>query len=228
MTARNTDTMCSGKSGSRGPGKPDDTGSPWRTRGVHGMIHVLAGVAMAGVLATGCSREEGSVDSGPGMTATIEVVSAHGRLAGGEEYEIAEWRSGILPENGAGFADFRGQDGGPTLDLRLQGPDQVGEFACGEAGDASLELRVDGANTYRASTEAPCRVVVERRADGVIEGRYMATLRHTGNPSDEMEVRGAFRATNLSTAPAPEAPVNRATSRPANIQAAQGPALGLR
>ncbi len=207
MTSRNTYATRSGDSG------------VWGMTGFWGLA-----VAVAGILGlSACTRDEGSADAHAlHKTATIHVVSGNGRLAGGEEYEIAEWRSGILPESGEGYADFRGQDGGPTLDLRLQGPDRVGEFACGEAGVASLELRVDGANTYRASADAPCRLVVERRADGVIEGRYVATLRHTGNPSDEMGVQGSFRATN------PSAPGGSARRETVSIEAAKGPKLGLR
>jgi len=181
----------------------------------------------------GCTRDAEPVRAGLDKTATIRVVSGHGRLAGGEVYEIAEWRSGNLPQRGLSksgsdgsggfFADFRGQDGGPTLDLSLKGLDRVGELACGEAGTASLELRVDVANTYRASAEAPCRVVIERRADGVIEGRYMATLRHTGNPSDEMAVSGAFRATYAAATSA----ASGSGGRPV-LEAAHAPKLGLR
>ncbi len=231
MTSRNTGDRRSGDSEN-----PGVTGTGLRQHGAWGTVYGLAGMVLAGVLGgmgvSGCARDVPSESPGAGKTATIHVVSGNGRLAGGEEYEIAEWRSGILPASGIGYADFRGQDGGPTLDLRLQRPDQVGEFACDDAGAASLELRVDGANTYRASAEAPCRVVVERNEGGVIEGRYTATLRHTGNASDEMNVRGSFRATNLSAAPAPAAGAGhgkgRAAAAPADIKAAQGPKLGLR
>jgi len=147
-------------------------------------------------------------------TATIRVIAGNGRLAGGEEYEIAEWRTGAGPEGAGYFADFRGQDGGPTIDLSLKGLSTPGEFACGEAMAASLELRVDVNNAYRAVPEAPCRVEVKRVEGGVIEGHYTATLRHTGNPADEMTVAGSFRATQ------PE------TSEAAGIEAAQGPKIG--
>ena len=183
---------------------------------LHASAYTAALAGLVGFVGlVGCTRDAEPVRAGLDKTATIRVVSGQGRLAGGEVYEIAEWRSGNLPqrgisnarsgrsdESGGFFADFRGQNGGPTLDLSFKGLDRVGELACGEAGTASLELRVDVANTYHASAEAPCRVVIERRADGVIEGRYMATLRHTGNPSDEMAVSGAFRATYAATTPA--------------------------
>lgn len=218
MTSKNTYARRSGDSGVAGVRGEDRGQAPGgggrKGRNLWGLALVAAGI----VGTSACTRESRPESfTEQHNTATIQVVSGNGRLAGGESYEIAEWRSGILPESGEGYADFRGQDGGPTLDLRLQGPDRVGEFTCGEAGVASLELRVDGTNTYRASADAPCRFVVERRDKGVIEGRYMATLRHTGNASDEMGVQGAFRATNPA-----------AMGEAVRIDAAQGPKLGLR
>jgi hypothetical protein len=167
-----------------------------------------------------CQRGGGSSGSAsPEMVATIRVVSGNGRLAGGEEYSIAEWRSGAQDTKDAGadfYADFRGQDGGPTLDLSLSGLNGLGEVACGgtQASNVSLELRVDVNNAYRAAPDAPCRIEVERVENGVMEGRYTATLRHTGNPSDEMTVAGTFRAAVGSSAPV--------------IEAAHAPKVGLR
>lgn len=183
-----------------------------------------AGLAVFGTVSglmfciVGCQRESKTADSSSAdMTATIRVVSGNGRLAGGEEYSIAEWRSGRSGSTAAGasgyFADFRGQDGGPTLDLSLKGLDGVGEFPCGGPDAAALELRVDVNNAYRAAPDAPCTVEVERAENGVLEGRYTATLRHTGNPEDEMTVAGTFRATQAGAAAAPE------------IEAAKGPKI---
>lgn len=185
---------------------------------VYAAVYGGAGMlALAGVLAlSACQREPAPAAMGREKTATIRVIDGNGRLAGGEEYEIAEWRSGTLAPGGGTFADFRGQDGGPTLDLSLKGLGAQGEYACGEALSASLELRVDVQNAYRAAPDAPCRVAVEHVGDGVIEGHYTATLRHTGNPADEMTVAGSFRATLPG-----EAAV-------ADIKAAQGPKIGLR
>jgi hypothetical protein len=181
--------------------------------GAIGLFSLSGAVALSA-----CKQDaEGGSPSEAGHTATIQVISGNGRLAGGEEYEIAEWRSGVQPAGGGYYADFRGQDGGPTLDLSLRGLDKTGEFACGEAMAASLELRVDVNNAYRAAPEAPCRVEVTRLADGVIEGHYTATLRHSGNPADEMTVAGSFRATQ------PGSPAEAV-----DIQAAKGPKVGLR
>ncbi len=165
---------------------------------------LCVGAALFGFVS--CQRTSRTADpSSAEMTATIRVVSGNGRLAGGEEYSIAEWRSGSNSSgvnNASGyFADFRGQDGGPTIDLSLSGLNGVGEFPCGGANapdashSAALELRVDVNNAYRAAPDAPCTVEVERAENGVLEGRYTATLRHTGNPTDEMTVAGTFRAT---------------------------------
>jgi hypothetical protein len=179
-----------------------------------GLSIILGMVAVAVLGLSACTREarsEAAVEAE--KTATIRVISGNGRLAGGEEYEIAEWRSGAAPSGGGYFADFRGQDGGPTLDLSLKGLSAKGEFTCGEALAASLELRVDVNNAYRAATEAPCHVTIVRLDGGVMEGHYTATLRHTGNTADEMTVAGTFRATQPGAA---------------EIQAAHGPKLGLR
>lgn len=170
----------------------------------------------------GDARSEDRSGEAALKTATIRVISGNGRLAGGEEYEIAEWRTGTQStgnEKGREhyYADFRGQDGGPTIDLSLKGLSEPGEFACGDATMASLELRVDVNNAYRAVPEAPCRVEVKSVEGGVMVGYYTATLRHTGNPSDEMTVAGEFRATIPDGA---EAAVE--------IKAAKGPKIGLR
>jgi hypothetical protein len=155
---------------------------------------LCVGFALIGTVS--CQRSaEKSADVPADKIATIRVLSGNGRLAGGEEYSIAEWRSGIQTSGTGAFADFRGQDGGPTLDLSLKGLDGIGEFVCGGSESATLELRVDVNNAYRAADDAPCEVEVERIENGVVEGRYTATLRHTGNPSDEMTVAGTFRAT---------------------------------
>jgi hypothetical protein len=164
-----------------------------------------------------CTKDDSShSNTDEANTATIEVISGNGRLAGGERYEIAQWRSGKTPSGPGYFADFRGQDGGPTLDLRLKGLDQKGEFACGEAMVASLELRVDVANAYRAAPDAPCVVQIKRLENGHIEGLYTATLRHTGNPADEMTVAGRFSATQAEE-----------STGAAAIKAAQAPKLGV-
>lgn len=177
---------------------------------------VIAGAVFAVPILIGtvsCQREGGSAAaSAPELVATIRVEAGNGRLAGGEEYSIAEWRSGSEAATSGSFAHFRGQDGGPTLDLSLTGLKEVGTFSCAAGELMALELRVDVNNAYRASPDAPCRVVVQRMANGHIEGHYTAVLRHAGNPYDEMAVSGEFRA----TLPAPE------------IQAAKGPRLGIR
>jgi hypothetical protein len=179
-----------------------------------GMI-VAAFCAVAALIGTvSCQRDAGSAGSASReRVATIRVEAGNGRLAGGEEYIIAEWRSGAQPSGAGYYADFRGQDGGPTLDLSLSGLKGTGTFACGKlSAAASLELRVDVNNAYRATPDAPCQVEVESIENGVLQGRYTATLRHTGNPRDEMTVSGIFRATRPGS----------------EIKAAKGPKLGMR
>lgn len=178
---------------------------------------VTGAVALSGILALGaCQREARPESAVPEKTATIRVIEGNGLLAGGEEYEIAEWRSGPQAPGGGSFADFRGQDGGPTLDLSLKGLGALGEFACGEVLAASLELRIDVDDAYRAAQGAPCRVAVERVEDGVIEGHYTATLRHVANSADEVTVAGSFRATRPGPPLEPE------------IKAAKAHKVGLR
>ncbi len=126
--------------------------------------------------------------------AVLRVEAGDGRLAGGEVFTIAEWRSGKRDGGGA-FADFRGQDGGPTLDLAISGLEGIGSYACDGSGAASLRLGVDVNNIYLPA-EGECRIVVDRVANGVAEGRYTAVLRHEGNPRDAMKVSGTFRATS--------------------------------
>jgi hypothetical protein len=182
---------------------------------VYGVTGLLAVTLVFGLSA--CKQDAGTLQvKAKANVATIQVISGNGRLAGGEEYEIAQWRSGQGSGVGGYFADFRGQDGGPTIDLSVRGIDRVGDFACGEAMASSLELRVDVANAYRAAPGFPCRLEVKRLEDGVIEGYYTATLRHTGNPQDEMTVAGSFRATQAGDV----APIT-------DIKAAKGPKLGV-
>jgi hypothetical protein len=185
---------------------------PFQGIPIPGMAVIVGAVfAVPFLLGTvSCQREGGSAaQSNLETVATIRVEAGNGRLAGGEEYSIAEWKSGSEAAAGSAFAHFRGQDGGPTLDLSLTGLKKVGTFSCAGEQPMALELRVDVNNAYRASPDAPCRVVVQRMANGHIEGHYTAVLRHAGNPYDEMAVSGEFRA----TLPAPE------------IQAAKGPKL---
>lgn len=177
-------------------------------------VGILTTLVLGMMSCQGDGRSEQVSDEAALKTATIRVISGNGRLAGGEEYEIAEWRTGAQSSGGGYYADFRGQDGGPTIDLSLKGLSKPGDFACGDAMAASLELRVDVNNAYRAVAEAPCRVDVKRLEGGVIEGYYTATLRHTGNPADEMTVAGHFRATM------PHA------SETSEINAAKGPKVG--
>lgn len=169
-----------------------------------------------------CQRDGGSAESlgAREMSATLRVEAGHGRLAGGEEYRIAQWQTGRIAPAAAGsaktstvseagyYAKFRGQDGGPLLDLNISGLRGAGTYACGGAASAAVavELRVDVNNAYKPANSDPCRVDVDRVVDGVMEGRYTATLRHTGNSLDEMIISGTFRASRPPAIAAAAAP----------------------
>lgn len=154
-----------------------------------------------------CNGNPGDRNAAPAATeraAVLRIEAGDGRLAGGEEFVIAEWRSGSRPEGT--FADFRGQHDGPTLDLAIAGLSGVGSHACDGSGPASLRLGVDVNNVY-VPEDGECRLVVERVANGVAEGRYEAVLRHAGNARDVMKVSGTFRATtapDIASAKAPK------------------------
>jgi hypothetical protein len=165
---------------------------------------VLSGITVG---LSACNGDSGGRDSASApveRTASIRVESGNGRLASGEEFVIAEWRSGSRDGRGA-FADFRGQDGGPTLDLALSGLSGLGSYSCDGSGTASLRLSVDVNNEYRPDV-GDCRIEVIRVVDGVAEGRYAATLRHAGNSGDAMKVSGTFRATQAPALAAAKAP----------------------
>ena len=138
--------------------------------------------------------------------ATIQVTEGSGWLSTGEEIQIAEWYSGSTNSTRGEdeyFANFRGSDGGATVDLRLAGLNRSGTFACadpqrpaspGEA--ASVELRVDVENTYRSGlTPGACKVTVTRLDGEIMEGHYTATLVNSGNAADDLTITGSFRAT---------------------------------
>ena len=135
--------------------------------------------------------------------ATIQVTEGSGWLSTGEELQIAEWYSGSDRGEGEYFANFRGSDGGATVDLRLAGLNRSGTFACvdpserGAAGEvAYVELRVDVENTYRpAQSTGACKVTVTRIDGHVMEGRYTATLVNAGDAADNVTITGNFRAT---------------------------------
>jgi hypothetical protein len=163
---------------------------------------VFSSAAIAGLLVvvggfSACNGSSGRDESGAAAerVAVLRVEAGDGRLAGGEEFVIGEWRSG--KRSSGAFADFRGQDGGPTLDLALSGLGEAGAYDCDGSDAASLRLSVDVNNEYRPDA-GTCHIVVERVSNGVAEGRYAATLRHAGNSGDAMKVSGTFRA---STAP---------------------------
>ena len=152
--------------------------------------------------------------------ATIQVTEGSGWLSTGEEIQIAEWYSGSANSVGGQdeyFANFRGSDGGATVDLRLAGLNRSGTFACAdpsrraEAGEAAyVELRVDVENTYRPSQfTGACKVTVTRIDGHVMEGHYTATLINSGDAADNVTITGSFRATRpqperLSAATAPK------------------------
>jgi len=135
--------------------------------------------------------------------ATIQVTEGSGWLSTGEEIQIAEWYTGTDGKAGEYFANFRGSEGGATVDLRLAGLNSSGTFACAEPGqspamgkEASVELRVDVENTYRPGLQAgSCEVTVTRIDGQIMEGRYSATLVNAGNESDDVTITGTFRAT---------------------------------
>ena len=138
--------------------------------------------------------------------ATIQVTEGSGWLSTGEEIQIAEWYSGsTLSDGGEGeyFANFRGSDGGATVDLRLAGLNRSGTFTCvnpaerAAAGEAAyVELRVDVENTYRpGQSTGTCKVTVTRLDSDIMEGRYTATLVNSGDEADNVTITGSFRAT---------------------------------
>ena len=137
--------------------------------------------------------------------ATIQVTEGSGWLSTGEEIQIAEWYSGSDHANGGEgeyFANFRGSDGGATVDLRLAGLNRSGTFACADpeqrasAGEAAyVELRVDVENTYRSAAVGNCKVIVTRLDGQIMEGRYTATLVNSGDAADNVTITGSFRAT---------------------------------
>lgn len=172
-----------------------------------GLLGVGAGIAGGLSACNGNSGRDADAASLE-RAAVLRVDAGDGRLSDGEEFVIGEWRSGMRSSGGApqAFADFRGQDGGPTLDLGLTGLDKTGTFACDGSGSASLRLSVDVNNAYLPDA-GTCRIEVLRIRDGVAEGRYAATLRHSGNSGDMMKVSGTFRATaapEIKTAQAPK------------------------
>jgi hypothetical protein len=127
--------------------------------------------------------------------AVIHVNEGSGWLSTGEDLQIAEWYSGSGRKSDY-FANFRGSDGGATVDLRLSGLGRSGTFACAEpAHAASVELRVDVDNAYRSSAAGDCRVTVTRFDGEVMEGHYQATLTHFGDDADKLTISGNFRAT---------------------------------
>ncbi|HEX2612017.1 MAG TPA: hypothetical protein VHO02_00295 [Fibrobacteria bacterium] len=170
----------------------------------------IAGFAMGtagGLSACNGSSGRDSADASVERAAVLRVEAGDGRLSDGEEFVIAEWRSGARADDGSkAFADFRGQDGGPTLDLALSGLGAAGTYDCDGKGAASLRLNVDVNNEYRPDLGA-CRVTVDRVVNGVAEGRYAATLRHSENSEDVMKVSGTFRASaspEIAVAKAPK------------------------
>jgi hypothetical protein len=169
---------------------------------------LLSGLLVPAVLVTGglfaCNGTPGERDNTPEHAAVLRVEAGDGRLSDGEEFVIGEWRNGTRPSGGS-FADFRGQDGGPTLDLSLTGLGAPGTYACDGSGAASLSLSVDVNNAYLPDA-GTCRITVSRVANGVAEGRYTATLRHAGNGGDVMKVSGTFRASAAPEIAAAKAP----------------------
>jgi hypothetical protein len=135
--------------------------------------------------------------------ATIQVTEGSGWLSTGEEIQIAEWYSGSDRGEGEYFANFRGSDGGATVDLRLAGLNRSGTFACADpqrrasAGEAAyVELRVDVENSYRSGlASGGCKVTVTRLDGEVMEGHYTATLLNSADAADDLTISGSFRAT---------------------------------
>lgn len=141
------------------------------------------------------------LDSGE-KAATIEVTEGSGWLSTGEELQIAEWYTGSGRGESGYFANFRGSDGGATVDLRLAGLNRPGTFECTvpdrptpSGAAASVELRVDVDNTYRSGLKpGTCEVTVTQLDGQVMEGRYTATLVNSGDPADDVTITGRFRA----------------------------------
>lgn len=164
-------------------------------------------VALGGFSA--CNGSPGERDNTPEHSAVLRVDAGDGRLSDGEEFVIGEWRNGRRSSGTAtdvAYADFRGQDGGPTLDLSLTGLGAPGTYDCDGSGAASLRLSVDVNNAYMPDA-GTCRIEVLKVTGGVAEGRYVATLRHAGNGGDVMKVSGTFRATaspEIAVAKAPK------------------------
>ncbi|MCD6025078.1 MAG: hypothetical protein K0Q91_1994 [Fibrobacteria bacterium] len=135
--------------------------------------------------------------------ATIQVTEGSGWLSTGEELQIAEWYSGSDRGEGEYFANFRGSDGGATVDLRLAGLNRSGTFACADperrastGAAAYVELRVDVENTYRSGlASGTCKVTVTRLDGEVMEGHYSATLLNSADAADDVTITGSFRAT---------------------------------
>ena len=183
--------------------KPGDIGFWMRTAAVSavvamGLMAVVVRVSgnSPGSVANAQATEFGSDEK----AATIEVTEGSGWLSTGDELQIAEWYSGSDHGDGQYFANFRGSDGGATVDLRLSGLNRSGTFACANPADsksaASVELRVDVDNAYRSGLKAgTCKVTVTRLDGQVMEGRYTATLVNSGNTADELTINGKFRAT---------------------------------
>jgi hypothetical protein len=152
-------------------------------------------------LGNGTQSSGAAVTLGSGeKAATIQVTEGSGWLSTGEEIQIAEWYSGSGRGEGEYFANFRGSDGGATVDLRLAGLNRSGTFACADpaqnAGQAYVELRVDVENAYRPGQSAGnCEVTVTRLDGHIMEGHYTATLVNSGDAADDVTITGSFRAT---------------------------------
>lgn len=146
------------------------------------------------------SEASAGIPSGE-KAAAIHVNEGSGWLSTGEDLQIAEWYSGSGKASDY-FANFRGSEGGATVDLRFSGLGRAGTFSCAEptAVGASMELRVDVNNAYFSTTAGDCRVTVTRFDGDVVEGTYQATLTHAGDASDQLTISGNFR----STRPRPE------------------------
>lgn len=181
-------------------------------------ISIATGIlilSLAALGATSCQRDSRPENTeGTGLkpderAAIILVHEGNGWLASGGEIHIAEWHSGLRGDKGAYYANFRGANGGATVDLRLAGLNGTGEFSC-EALKSGLELRVDVRNTYAAAHGKNCKVVVTRFENGIMEGHYSAVLANTADAGDNIRVSGKFRAT-----------------RPSQIASASAPRLGF-
>lgn len=168
----------------------------------------LGGVGLYFKASPDAARAPSAVLHPDEKAALIHVNEGSGWLSTGEDLQIAEWYSGSDRESDY-FANFRGSDGGATVDLRLSGLGRAGTFACAEpANAAAVELRVDVDNAYRSGPAGDCRVTVTRFDGDVMEGHYSATLIHSGDASDKLTISGDFRATRprperLSSASAP-------------------------